>query len=116
MTVDEEVLQVIIDYLEIGTKKVPIHLVEQAHPIHKLSGRARLRDLRKRGIVNYRYDKHSNCYIILSSLQHIISEAKKYRHNVRAYKVKESPPPQIKEDEKISKEDFKKIYEILGGE
>ena len=116
MTVDEAVLQVIIDHLEMGIKKVPIHLIEQAHPVHKLSGRTRLRDLRKRGVVNYRYDRQTNCYIILSSLEHILSTAEKYRHNVRAYKTKVKDIPQeIKQEERLSKEDFKKIYELLGG-
>lgn len=114
MTVEEAVLQLIIDYLESGNRYVPIHLVERAHPVHQLSGRARLRALRQKGIVDYRYDKNTNCYEILSSIEDILFMAEKYGYYVTSRRKQEIKPPP--ETERVSIEDIRKLRELLGGE
>ena len=68
MTVEQAVLGVLISYLSRGIKRVPVFEVEQAHEKHRLSGRARLRGLRVKGLVSYKYCSDDNTYEILSSL------------------------------------------------
>lgn len=57
MTVKECVLNVIIQNYWL----VKNHLIEQAHPVHKMSGCRRLRELRKLG-VKYTFDRETNTY------------------------------------------------------
>lgn len=111
MKVEEAVLQLIIDYLSRGENKVPIYLVETAHPVHKLSGRARLRALRGKGIVDYRYDRFNQAYEILNSIDEIITAAGAHGYFVQERKKKELKPPPVEEE--ISKEDIKGLLEKL---
>lgn len=68
MTVEQAVIDLIIKYVSNGIRSIPIHEVEQAHPKHQLSGRARLRGLRLRGLVAYHHNDKTNTYVIESSL------------------------------------------------
>lgn len=67
-TVEQAVLAVIIRHVEAGNKRVPVWEVEQAHPKHQLSGRVRLRDLRKKGLVSYESRMEDNTYLVHTSL------------------------------------------------
>ncbi|MBI3582395.1 MAG: hypothetical protein HY096_00410 [Nitrospinae bacterium] len=68
MTVEQAVMRAIIENVRRGESKIKISEVECAHPIHQLSGRVRLRELRKRGLVDYKYHEEDNTYIIYSTL------------------------------------------------
>ena|SRR3989304_1695475 len=68
MTVEQAVMRAIIECVKRGEQKIKISEVECAHPIHQLSGRVRLRELRKRGLVDYKYHEEDNTYLIYSSL------------------------------------------------
>lgn len=68
MTVEQAVIDLIIRYVANGVTSIPIHEIEQAHPKHQLSGRARLRGLRLRGLVAYHHNDKTNTYVIESSL------------------------------------------------
>jgi len=61
-------MRAIIECVKRGEHKIKISEVECAHPIHQLSGRVRLRELRKRGLVDYKYHEEDNTYLIYSSL------------------------------------------------
>ena len=68
MTVEQAVMRSIIECVKRGEQKIKISEVECAHPIHQLSGRVRLRELRKRGLVEYKYHEEDNTYLIYSTL------------------------------------------------
>ena len=68
MTVEQSVLRAIIECVKRGEHKIKISEVECAHPIHQLSGRVRLRELRKKGLVDYKYHEEDNTYLIYSTL------------------------------------------------
>lgn len=68
MTVIQAVLQVVIDHVAQGERCIKNHLVESAHPAHQMSGRARLRELRLKGFLDYRV-RDDNTYEILTSLE-----------------------------------------------
>ena len=68
MTVEQAVMRAIIECVKRGEQKIKISEVECAHPIHQLSGRVRLRELRKRGLVDYKYHEEDNTYLIYSTL------------------------------------------------
>ena len=67
MTVEQAVLQVVIEYVERGKRDVPNYVVELAHKEHQMSGRARLRGLRKKRLVQYR--AHDNEYEVLTPIE-----------------------------------------------
>ena len=71
MTVEQAVLRVLIDHVSKGEKRVKNYLIESAHPQHYLSGRARLRGLRKRGLVSYKFCEEDNTYLIYSTLKEL---------------------------------------------
>lgn len=71
MTVEQAVLKVIIEHVSRGEKKIRNCLIETAHPQHNLSGRARLRGLRGRGLVRYKFHDEDNTYEIYSTLQEL---------------------------------------------
>lgn len=70
-TVEQAVMDVIVERVAQGITAIPIHEIESAHPEHVLSGRARIRGLRSRGLVSYFYDVRSNRYLIESSLEQL---------------------------------------------
>lgn len=72
MTVEQAVMDVIIEHVGRGVTCIPIHAIEAAHPTYQLSGRARMRGLRSRGFVQYRYAEQTNTYVIDSSLQRLM--------------------------------------------
>lgn len=57
MTVKQAVVKAIIE----NYPHVKNHIIEKAHPIHKLSGLQRLRELRKLGVI-YTFDPKTNSY------------------------------------------------------
>lgn len=71
MTVEQAVLNEIIGHVRKGVKRIPIHLIEQAHSEHQLSGRARLRGLRLKGLVSYAYREDDNTYEIFTPLSEL---------------------------------------------
>lgn len=68
MTVIQAVLQIVIEHVARGERYIKNHLIEAAHPEHQLSGRARIRELRLKGFLDYRVHD-DNTYEVLTSLQ-----------------------------------------------
>src|SRR3990172_8419695 len=115
MTVEQSVLRAIIECVKRGEHKIKISEVECAHPIHQLSGRVRLRELRKRGLVDYKYHEEDNTYLIYSSLTElensweVLIGKKSFRNNVRvetaAVHIQKSVPAQstqVKKDKEMT--------------
>lgn len=71
MTVEQAVIEKLIYALRSGKTHVGIHEVEAAHPKFIMSGRARLRGLRLKGLVRYHFDPTTTTYTILSSLDEL---------------------------------------------
>jgi hypothetical protein len=63
-TVKEAVLRILIEKYPV----VKNHLIEKAHPVHRMSGMQRLRELKKEGIVQYTFERKTNRYVILTPL------------------------------------------------
>ncbi len=128
MTVEQAVLGLIISYLERGMKRVPVWQVEQAHEAHQLSGRARIRGLRNKGLVEYKYCADDNTYEIMSSLSDLheawqkvggkgivgaqgtveVQDGSKRRQILPPVATKSRPP-----EEKIDIEEMRKFRENL---
>ncbi len=72
-TVEEAVLDVIINALRSGTTSVKIWDVETAHANYRMSGRARIRGLKQKGLIRYRHDRSDNTYVVETPLRHLIA-------------------------------------------
>jgi len=116
MTVEQSVLRAIIECVKRGEHKIKISEVECAHPIHQLSGRVRLRELRKRGLVDYKYHEEDNTYLIYSTLTElensweILIGKKSFKNNVRvetaAAHIQKPVPVQLKKDKEMTLDDL----------
>lgn len=129
MTVEQAVIDVIIGYLETANRYVPISAIEQAHPEHQLSGRARLRGLRQKGFLSYSYDEKRKAYRIFTPLAELY-EARRTLQRGRELSVgvRGSNPPvipyagvkgaarksQVDEEEPMSAAEVRKMIESLG--
>ncbi len=126
MTVEQAVLKVIIDHVVRGERRIKNCLIETAHPQHNLSGRARLRGLRGRGLVKYKFCDEDNTYEIYSTLQEledawqvltgkltsiIVSGTKPVTPIVQKKEISQTVPYQsIKKDENLT------VFDIDEGE
>ena len=116
MTVEQAVMRAIIECVKRGEHKIKISEVECAHPIHQLSGRVRLRELRKRGLVDYKYHEEDNTYLIYSTLTElensweILIGKKSFKNNVRvetaAAHIQKPVPVQLKKDKEMTLDDL----------
>lgn len=61
-------MHVVIEHVARGERFIKNHLIEAAHPEHQLSGRARLRELRLKGFLDYRVHD-DNTYEVLTKLE-----------------------------------------------
>ena len=116
MTVEQAVMRALLECVKRGEKKIKIGEIECAHPIHQFSGRVRLRELRKRGLVDYKYHEEDNTYLIYSTLTElensweILIGKKSFKNNVRvetaAAHIQKPVPVQLKKDKEMTLDDL----------
>lgn len=105
MTVEQAVLKVIIEHVSRGEMRIKNCLIETAHPQHSLSGRARLRGLRGRGLVQYKFHDTDNTYEIFSTIQELEDAWKVLTGKMSSVihaGIKPAAHPSIKKEESLT--------------